>query len=286
MKSQLVCLVRKRTKGGKLDQLNLFRHPKPRQDAWRGFFRAARVNLSKLRRGKYFVARAAYLVHLLTASGIVPAALAMHEMLQPDCDPRIVFACLLVTTLIDSVDGPLARRFEVKRNAPSLDGRVIDDLLDYLTFAFIPLMLIWRMDWLPSRLGFTVMIAMGASLLGFAHREAKSESRGVFRGFPSYWNLYSIYAGIFSTQVSPWLTAITLWGLSVLTVSPVWVLYPNLAPKRFKGAIFIGGMLWTLCLIAMLLMDYPRSPLWLVYGSLAYPLYYVIVSVVHVRSMK
>ncbi|QEG43172.1 CDP-alcohol phosphatidyltransferase family protein [Roseimaritima ulvae] len=228
----------------------------------------------------------AYLVHVLTASGVIPAALATWELTRRDCDPRIVFAYLLLTTFIDAIDGPLARRFDVKAKAGNVDGRTIDDLLDYLTFAFIPLMLIWRMEWMPAGLGFTVTLAMVASLMGFAHREAKDERRGVFRGFPSYWNLYAIYAGVFSVQISPWLTAITLWMLTVLTVTPIWVLYPNLAPKPWKKPVFLGGLLWTICLVAILLWDYPRTPLWLVLGSLVYPAFYSFASLQHARATR
>jgi len=220
---------------------------------------------------------AAYGVHLFTASGIVPAAIAMHEMFQPQCDPRIVFYCLLVTTLIDTLDGPLARRLNVKRYAPSIDGRTIDDLLDYLTFAFIPLMLVWRMDWLPVGTGPTVIIAMGASLLGFAHVEAKDEQRGMFRGFPSYWNAYAFYAGIFSTMISPWLSAVMLWTLTLLTVSPVWSIYPNLAPKIWRRSIIAGTAIWAAIMFAIL-WHYPTPPIWMLLLSLVHPLYYLYAS--------
>lgn len=86
----------------------------------------------------------AYLVHLLTASGVMPAALAVRELVRTDCDPRVVFVYLLLTTFIDAIDGPFARRFNVTDN--------------------------------------------------------KDETGGVFRGFPSYWNLYAIYAGAFSIK--------------------------------------------------------------------------------------
>ncbi|MCM2373662.1 CDP-alcohol phosphatidyltransferase family protein [Aporhodopirellula aestuarii] len=228
----------------------------------------------------------AYLVHVLTASGIIPAAFAVHEMMQPDCDSRVVFVYLLLATLIDSIDGPLARRFAVKENAAAIDGRVIDDLIDYLTFAFIPLMLIWRMEWMPEGWGFTVVFAMVASLFGFAHRDAKMEVHGVFRGFPSYWNLFAIYAGVFSTQFSPWLVAVLLYVLTVLTVSPVWVLYPNLAPRHWMWSLFVGGLVWTGCLIGILAMDYPSSPVWLVLVSLLYPAFYVFASMRHARTIN
>ncbi len=220
---------------------------------------------------------AAYGVHCLTALGIVPAGLATIEISSPNCDPRIVFLWLLFATLIDAVDGPLARRFHVNRYAPSIDGRTIDDLLDYLTFAFIPLLLIWRMNWMPAGLGWTVLIAMGASLFGFAHVQAKDEANGFFRGFPSYWNAFALYAGVSSAMVSPWLTAISLWGLSALTVAPVWVIYPNLTPQRWKPVVMIGAGLWTITLLIMLWF-YPRPREELVLLSLLYPAFYTILS--------
>ncbi|TWT56206.1 CDP-alcohol phosphatidyltransferase family protein [Allorhodopirellula solitaria] len=219
----------------------------------------------------------AYSVHVLTASGVVPAALAAMEIASPTCDPRIVFLWLLLSTLIDAIDGPLARRFHVKKYAASIDGRTIDDLLDYLTFAFIPLLLIWRMQWMPIGLGWTVVLAMGASLFGFAHTEAKDETDGFFRGFPSYWNAFALYAGIFSTLFSPWLTAITLWILTVLTVAPVRMIYPNLAPRAWKPTVMIGALLWTLILLAML-YSFPRPPIVLVAVSLLYPVFYAFLS--------
>ncbi|EMB13812.1 CDP-alcohol phosphatidyltransferase family protein [Rhodopirellula europaea] len=216
---------------------------------------------------------AAYGVHVLTASGILPASLAMHEIIQPDCDPRLVFIWLLLTTFIDAIDGPLARRFRVKTLAKSIDGRTIDDLLDYLTFAFIPLMLVWRMDWLPDGLGFTVAIAMGASLFGFAHSNAKDEQNGFFRGFPSYWNVAAFYAGLLHHWWGPWPVAVMIWLLAGLTVMPIWLIYPNLAPAKHRTWLLAGAGIWAILLVAMLPM-YPRPPAWLVLVSLGYPILY------------
>ncbi|KLU06033.1 Phosphatidylcholine synthase [Rhodopirellula islandica] len=220
----------------------------------------------------------AYGVHMFTASGIIPAAFAMHEITQPDCDPRWVFGWLLLTTLIDAVDGPLARRFHVKTRAPAIDGRTIDDLLDYLTFAFIPLMLAWRMGWMPVGFGFTVSLAMGASLFGFAHREAKDERHGFFRGFPSYWNIAVFYAGIMHAWWGPWPVAVLLWLLAGLTVAPIHLIYPNQAPRRHRRWLLLGSAVWSLALLAML-PSYPQPPMWLAFLSLVYPIVYVAISI-------
>src|SRR4029434_729685 len=97
-----------------------------------------------------FLPRArAYAVHLLTASGVVAAFLAVAELLDEAPDERVVFAWLVVAGVLDSVDGPLARAWDVKRLAPDINGRTIDDIVDYLTFTFVPLLLVWRMGWVP-----------------------------------------------------------------------------------------------------------------------------------------
>ena len=216
----------------------------------------------------------AYAVHCLTASGVIPASFAMNEIASADCDPRIVFIYLLVATFIDTIDGPLARLLHVKCYASAVDGRTIDDLLDYLTFAFIPLMLVWRMNWLPDGFEWTVSLAMAASLFGFAHRDAKDETAGFFRGFPSYWNIFAFYAGILHVLSGPWPVAVLLWMLTVLTVLPVRFIYPNLAPHPWRTWLLLGAFVWTCFMVAML-GNYPYPPGILTLGSLVYPVVYV-----------
>ena len=128
-------------------------------------------------------------VHLLTASGVLAAFQAVAEICAPDTDPRRVFAWLGLAVIIDAVDGPLARRWQVKQTVPHIDGRTIDDIVDYLTFTFIPLLLIWRMGWVPEPAAAWIAPALVTSLLGFANVGAKEEAGGFFLGFPSYWNV-------------------------------------------------------------------------------------------------
>jgi phosphatidylcholine synthase len=105
----------------------------------------------------FFTSRArAYAVHVLTASGVAAAFLAVAELFDDAPDERVVFVWLAVAVVIDAVDGPIARVWEVKRFAPDIDGRTIDDIVDYLTFTFIPLLLVWRMGWVPFAPAFLV----------------------------------------------------------------------------------------------------------------------------------
>ena len=216
-------------------------------------------------------------VHCYTASGIFPAAAALVELCHDQPDIRLVFVYLLITTFIDATDGPLARRFDVKHTAPSIDGRTIDDLLDYLTFALIPLLAVYRMGWLADPLQWTWTLGGFASLLGFANVTAKDESGGFFRGFPSYWNIYAFYAGLMSTHYGPWPSTILLIVLAIATVSPIWLLYPNLTPPPYKKPLLMGAAIWSLALLAMLPWYPDIDPIWM-WLSLIYPALYTALS--------
>lgn len=227
----------------------------------------------------------AYAVHLLTASGVVAAFLAVAELMQEAPDERMVFAWLVVAVLIDAVDGPLARAWDVKRLTPHIDGRTIDDIVDYLTFTFVPLALVWRMGWVPAAPGVAGLVwiapALMASLLGFANLGAKDEAAGFFRGFPSYWNIAAFYAGIVFHalgEAGQWLNGVALLALAALTVSPVRFIYPNLAPRPWKRPVLLGAAAWLAVLLAMLPV-YRDMPAWLVAVSLVYPVFYVTLSV-------
>jgi phosphatidylcholine synthase len=219
----------------------------------------------------------AYAVHVYTASGVAAAFLAAAEMCAPVPDPRRCFILLFVAVLIDATDGILARRWQVKVWAAAIDGRTIDDIVDYLTFTFLPLLLMWRMEWLPQPAALWAVPALIASLFGFANRGAKDETRGYFLGFPSYWNVVAFYAGLFGgREVAPITGLITL-ALALLTVLPVRFLYPNLTPPPWRGIVLVGALLWAVALIA-LLWNYPGGPRWLAVLSLSYPAFYTILS--------
>ena len=220
----------------------------------------------------------AYAVHVYTASGVLFAFLATRELLQEACDPRWVFVWLLATVFVDATDGPLARKWHVKSLAPSIDGRTIDDILDYLTFAFLPLVLVYVMGWIPRAVGWTVSLGMLASLLGFASVKAKEEDDGFFRGFPSYWNIYAFYAGLAAPLWGGWFNAVLLWGLAVLVVCPIRLIYPNLAPRPWKPLVLGGAAAWAILMLVML-PRYPHNPPWLVAASLVYPAFYTVLSV-------
>ena len=220
----------------------------------------------------------AHLVHLYTAIGIGFAFLAAMETCGPDPDPRRVFVWLTVAVLIDASDGPLARAWKVKRYAPKIDGRTIDDIVDYITFTFLPLLLVWRMGWLPWPAMAPIIPALVASLFGFANTGAKQEGEGFFLGFPSYWNIYAFYAGLWYRLYGPIVPLIVIVGQTLLTVLPVRFLYPNLAPRPWWVPVWGGAFVW-LALLLWMLWDYPNHSATLVWISLVYPIFYTVLSI-------
>ena len=213
-------------------------------------------------------------VHVYTASGVLFAFVAAVELCSARPDPRVVFLLLALAVLVDATDGPLARRWEVKRSLPAIDGRTIDDIVDYLTYTFVPLLLIWRMEWVPEPAAVWIAPALIGSLFGFANTGIKDEKGGFFLGFPSYWNVVAFYAGLLGPRYGLGVNAAALLLLALATLLPIRFLYPNLTPRPWRAPVILGAVVWLGVMLAML-PDYPRVPDWAVWLSLLYPAFYI-----------
>lgn len=247
-------------------------HPDPKADPHPGPLPGYRA------RETSFGARVrAYAVHAFTASGIACMFFAVAELCSATPDPRLVFLYLGLQVLIDALDGPLARRYDVKHVVPNISGRTIDDLVDYLSYTFVPLMLAWRMDWLPAPAAVFVIPAMMASLFGFANTGAKDEADGFFLGFPSYWNIVVLYFGAWHGAIGPCPGAALVVLFTVLTVMPVRFIYPNLAPPPWRVPMLVGAAIWSIA-IAWIVIKLPSPPMALVWTSLSYPIAYAVLS--------
>jgi len=129
----------------------------------------------------------AYLVHLLTASGAVFAMLALLEAAQSDW--AMMFVWLMVAFAVDGIDGPLARKTHIKVNAPRIDGVVLDLVIDYLTYVFIPAFALFQSGLLPGWTGwFAIIVITFMSAIYFADTRMKTTDYS-FSGFPGCWNM-------------------------------------------------------------------------------------------------
>lgn len=227
-------------------------------------------------RGAGRIVRAtAYAVHLYTATGLLLALLTATAIAEQRY--RDAFLCMTIAVLIDATDGALAQRFRVKEVLPHVDGRKIDDIVDYLNYTFLPMLMVWRAGWLPAPGWLWASIPLVASVLAFTHLGAKEDERGFFRGFPSYWNIFAFYTAVWFSHLGTHVVLAIALVLSTLSVLPLRFVYPNRAP-RWRTWWLAGGLVW-LASIAAMLYVYPRVPGWLVGVSMIYPTAYVVLSV-------
>ncbi len=218
---------------------------------------------------------AGYGVHVFTASGAVIGVWMVASIMRSDY--RMAFFLMVVAVVIDAVDGTLARRFHVRRVCPHIDGRTLDDIVDYLNYTFIPLLLLCHAGWLPEPVWGWIAIPLVCSLFGFAHTGAKEEDAGFFRGFPSYWNVVVLYVAVWMHQAGPWWVLVSVLTLSLLTVAPVRFVYPNRPPCW--PLLFLGGSAFWLVSLLAIIWQYPDVSQPLIILSLVYPLLYVMLSI-------
>lgn len=215
---------------------------------------------------------AGWLVHLYTAVGAVLALLMVH--FADEGRVRTVLWLFLVAMVIDGTDGMLARQFDVKHVIPGIDGALLDNIVDYLTYAFAPMVLLWH-GYVPDGwVGATcVAVPLLASCYQFCRTDAKTDDH-FFLGFPSYWNVAAFYVVVLGVGQA-W-TAVLLLVLSVLVFVPVKYIYPSRTETLWWVNMTLAA-LW-LAAYAVIVALWPPTPWLLVIASLGYLVYYVAVS--------
>jgi len=195
-------------------------------------------------------------------------------------DYRTAFLLMVVAIVVDATDGTLARLARVKEATPNFDGARLDDIVDYLTFVFIPALLLYRAGLLPDGWGGAVAAAMLLSSgYGFSSTDAKTDDN-FFMGFPSYWNIVALY--LYAARLPSEVNAIILLVLSGLVFVRIGYVYPARTPV-LRGLTIALCAVWGLMTLAIILMLPDVSPL-LLTTSLFFPIYYTVLSLVlHAR---
>ena len=185
-------------------------------------------------------------VHLYTALGLVAAGLIAVLLVQGGPAAfRWSFLLMAIATVIDSTDGFLARKVRIKEVVPSFDGRRLDDLVDFLNYTFLPLLLIWRAGILPSGQEPWLFLPLLASAYGFCQVQAKTDD-GYFLGFPSLWNVVAFY--LYMLPLGPWPSLAVVIVLAILTFVPTRHLYPS-QPGTINRLAILLGIPWTILFV-------------------------------------
>jgi phosphatidylcholine synthase len=126
-------------------------------------------------------------VHLITASGAVLSMFAMLAAVKGDWS--LMFLWLVVALIVDGIDGPLARRWDTPANFPIYDGVLMDLIVDYLTYVFIPAFALFKSGLLDGWTGWLAIIAITyGSVVYFSDTRMKTKDKS-FSGFPACWNM-------------------------------------------------------------------------------------------------
>lgn len=179
-------------------------------------------------------------VHLLTATGAVFAMLAMLAAVEAKWD--MMFLWLVVAFAVDGIDGPLARKYDVKQYAPQFDGVLLDLIIDYLTYVFIPAFALFKSGLLPGWTGwFAIIVITFASAMYFADNRMKTRDNS-FSGFPGCWNMLIIV--IFAIEPNFWISLALVAALALAMFLPLKFIHP-VRTERWRTLSLPTALAWT-----------------------------------------
>jgi phosphatidylcholine synthase len=194
---------------------------------------------------------AAFCVHVFTAMGAGVALIALLEAVREHW--AAMFAWLGVALVIDAVDGPVARRLDVARLQPNWSGDLLDLVVDFTTYVFVPAFAITASG---------LLLPVAAPLLGagitvsgalyFADRRMKAEDNH-FRGFPALWNAVAFY--LFLLHLPPVWSSLAVGILIVLTFVPFHVLHP-VRVVRLRWLTLSLVAIWAVLAVVALAQDF------------------------------
>ena len=195
----------------------------------------------------------AWLLHLFTASGAFFGVLAIDQIYQQHFTN--VFWLITLMILIDAVDGTFARKWAVSRVLPQVDGCLLDNLVDYFTYAIVPAVFFLKTTLLINPLNtIAALFIILASAYQFTQTNAKTDDH-FFKGFPSYWNITALY--LYYWEFSSTITFFIITACAILSFIPIKYIYPsrldNLSRHRLiRYSIFMLTLVWGMATILMI----------------------------------
>jgi phosphatidylcholine synthase len=165
---------------------------------------------------------AAFGVHLLTAIGAALALLSLFAAAERRWS--LMFLWFAIALVVDTVDGPIARRLHVAAVLPRWAGDVLDLVVDFLTYVFVPAFAIAQGGFWPDPGGLVAgILIVTTGVLYFADRQMKTADN-YFRGFPAVWSIVAFY--LFLLRPGPWIAGAVIVALAILTFVPIVFIHP------------------------------------------------------------
>jgi phosphatidylcholine synthase len=195
-------------------------------------------------------------VHVFTGLGIICALFATLAVMEKDW--QRVFAWLGLALLIDGLDGTLARMSKVEERLPRFSGERLDQVIDYITYVFIPVLALLHAGLLPGLIGLTLAVAMLlSSLFHFSDLGNKSDDH-CFVGFPAIWNIVAFY--LFALALPFWAAAILIVACVLLTFVPMRWVHPMRVVAHWQITA-VACVLWAIAAVWTIWNGFPAPAL-------------------------
>jgi phosphatidylcholine synthase len=208
-------------------------------------------------------------VHAFTASGAVVGAVALLAVVAGNLPQAAIL--MIVALAIDSVDGTLARVVRVGEVLPGIDGRRLDDIVDYLNYVIVPVVFLVAAGYLRAWWAAAPILA---SAYGFSQHDAKTDD-DFFLGFPSYWNVVALY--IWLLDVTPFTATAVVVAFSIAVFVPIKYVYPSKMPVLRRTTTALGGV-WVAAIALAVVAPHRIGRLPVVEATLVYPAWYLLLS--------
>ncbi|MBU3689663.1 MAG: hypothetical protein B7C54_04350 [Acidimicrobiales bacterium mtb01] len=193
-------------------------------------------------------------VHLLTALGACTGLIALQRIVEGDIRSGLIW--LIVCQILDGIDGPIARYYEIDSQSSRIDGRILDLLVDYVTCVVVPTVLLVKMHLVASE--FTMLVAgsmLLSSVLWFARSDAETEDHW-FRGFPAMWNI--VIPSFLILRASETTVLLVTLGFCVLQLTNVE--FPHIVRARAMRRLTVTVAVFYFFCFGWLSVTYPNGP--------------------------
>ncbi len=200
--------------------------------------------------------RRGWLVHCATALGAVCAMFGIISV--SDHNPRAALLWLIAAQVLDGLDGPVARAWNVQESVPRIDGYILDLVIDYVTCAVVPIVFMYEFNMLPAHsAGAMGAFLLFSSALWFSRTDMMTDDHW-FNGFPSVWNLaiptMYLVQGIAPTGLNQWINLVVLSILALSQLTNLKFVHPVQVRKFRKMTLtffvaWLAAMLWLTILL-------------------------------------
>ena len=198
------------------------------------------------------------LVHLLTGFGIVAGFFSLISVLNNN--QKDAFLWLGLAFLIDSIDGTLARKFDVKKNLPNIDGKMLDSIIDFFNYVIIPSIMIYWFYYVPDQFIVLIpVILIFISIYSYVNLNILTNDN-YYNGFPAIWNVVVLYFYIFGTSQNFNLLFLIL--LILLKFSPLKCIHPLRVKKLKYLSIFFTIVWFMMSVLLIIIKDSDMNPVY------------------------